>query len=52
MRADRTPGAAADEVIDSRVVRFEDVVSDVDVVLDGLGGETAERSLKILRAAG
>ncbi|MFD0273542.1 NADP-dependent oxidoreductase [Kitasatospora sp. NPDC127111] len=42
----------ADEVVDYRAVRFEDVVSDVDVVLDGLGGETAERSLKVLRAGG
>lgn len=42
----------ADEVIDYRAVRFEDAVSDVDVVLDGLGGETAERSLKVLRAGG
>ena len=42
----------ADEVIDYRAVRFEDAVSDVDVVLDGLGGETAERSLKVLRSGG
>ncbi|MEV6840210.1 NADP-dependent oxidoreductase [Streptomyces sp. NPDC051133] len=42
----------ADEVVDYRAVRFEDVVSDVDVVLDGLGGETAERSLKVLRTGG
>ncbi|MCB5166621.1 NADP-dependent oxidoreductase [Streptomyces bambusae] len=42
----------ADEVVDYRTVRFEDVVSDVDVVLDGLGGETAERSLKVLRPGG
>ncbi|MGG8408120.1 NADP-dependent oxidoreductase [Streptomyces sp. 12297] len=42
----------ADEVIDYRAVRFEDEVSDVDVVLDGLGGETAQRSLKVLRAGG
>ncbi|MEV5727131.1 MULTISPECIES: NADP-dependent oxidoreductase [Streptomyces] len=42
----------ADEVIDYRAVRFEDAVSDVDVVLDGLGGETAERSLKALRSGG
>ncbi|MEV8554748.1 NADP-dependent oxidoreductase [Streptomyces glaucescens] len=42
----------ADEVVDYRAVRFEDVVSDVDVVLDGLGGETAERSLKVLRSGG
>ncbi|MGZ3113391.1 NADP-dependent oxidoreductase [Streptomyces sp. H62] len=42
----------ADEVIDYRAVRFEDVVSDVDVVLDGLGGRTAERSLRVLREGG
>ncbi|MEU1660968.1 NADP-dependent oxidoreductase [Streptomyces griseofuscus] len=42
----------ADEAIDYRAVRFEDVVSDVDVVLDGLGAETAERSLKVLRPGG
>ncbi|MFF9817631.1 NADP-dependent oxidoreductase [Streptomyces sp. NPDC014006] len=42
----------ADEVVDYRAVRFEDVVSDVDVVLDGLGGETAERSLAVLRDGG
>ncbi|WKE73558.1 NADP-dependent oxidoreductase [Streptomyces sp. WP-1] len=42
----------ADEVIDYRAVRFEDAVSDIDVVLDGLGGETAERSLRVLRPGG
>ncbi|WP_406191398.1 MULTISPECIES: NADP-dependent oxidoreductase [unclassified Streptomyces] len=42
----------ADEVIDYRSVRFEDAVTDIDVVLDGLGGETAERSLKVLRHGG
>ncbi|MEE1815919.1 NADP-dependent oxidoreductase [Streptomyces sp. SP18ES09] len=42
----------ADEVIDYREAPFEDVVSEVDVVLDGLGGETAERSLKVLRSGG
>ncbi|MER6299806.1 NADP-dependent oxidoreductase [Kitasatospora sp. NPDC001539] len=42
----------ADEVVDYRAVRFEDAVSDVDVVLDGLGGEIAERSLAVLRPGG
>ncbi|MER6472852.1 NADP-dependent oxidoreductase [Streptomyces collinus] len=42
----------ADEVIDYRAVRFEDVVGDVDVVLDGIGGQNAERSLKVLGAGG
>ncbi|MFJ8437262.1 NADP-dependent oxidoreductase [Kitasatospora sp. NPDC094019] len=42
----------ADEVVDYRAAPFEDAVSDIDVVLDGLGGETAERSLKVLRPGG
>ncbi|MFD6244740.1 NADP-dependent oxidoreductase [Streptomyces roseolus] len=42
----------ADEAVDYRAVPFEDVVSDVDVVLDALGGETAVRSLEVLRAGG
>ncbi|MEU9993929.1 NADP-dependent oxidoreductase [Streptomyces sp. NPDC050848] len=42
----------ADEAVDYREARFEDVVSDVDIVLDALGGETAERSLKVLRTGG
>ncbi|MFF0203838.1 NADP-dependent oxidoreductase [Streptomyces sp. NPDC005017] len=42
----------ADEVIDYRSARFEFAVRDVDVVLDGLGGETAERSLEVLREGG
>ncbi|GAA3387396.1 NADP-dependent oxidoreductase [Streptomyces roseoviridis] len=42
----------ADEVIDYRTARFEETVTDVDVVLDGLGGETAERSVKLLRPGG
>ncbi|MFG3229734.1 NADP-dependent oxidoreductase [Kitasatospora sp. NPDC048194] len=42
----------ADQVVDYRAVRFEDAVSDVDVVLDGLGGEIAERSLAVLRPGG
>ncbi|MFD3947968.1 NADP-dependent oxidoreductase [Streptomyces sp. NPDC058579] len=42
----------ADEVVDYREARFEDVVSDVDIVLDALGGETAERSVKTLQTGG
>ncbi|MEU6298460.1 NADP-dependent oxidoreductase [Streptomyces erythrochromogenes] len=42
----------ADELIDYRSVDFTEAVSDVDVVLDALGGETAERSLKVLKAGG
>ncbi|MFJ9341729.1 NADP-dependent oxidoreductase [Streptomyces sp. NPDC101733] len=42
----------ADEVVDYRAVPFEEAVSEVDVVLDGVGGDTAERSLKVLRPGG
>ncbi|MFJ1565468.1 NADP-dependent oxidoreductase [Streptomyces erythrochromogenes] len=42
----------ADELIDYRSVDFAEAVSDVDVVLDALGGDTAERSLKVLRSGG
>jgi len=42
----------ADEVIDYTAVRFEDVVQDVDVVLDNVGGETLERSWGALRRGG
>ena len=42
----------ADEVIDYRAERFEDVVRDVDVVFDTVGGETLERSWGVLRRGG
>ncbi|WP_455771704.1 NADP-dependent oxidoreductase [Streptomyces virginiae] len=42
----------ADELIDYRSVDFAEAVADVDVVLDALGGETAERSLKVLKPGG
>jgi NADPH:quinone reductase-like Zn-dependent oxidoreductase len=42
----------ADEVIDYTSVKFEDVVKDVDVVFDLLGGETQERSLAVLKKGG
>jgi NADPH:quinone reductase-like Zn-dependent oxidoreductase len=42
----------ADEVIDYRAQRFEDVVRDVDVVFDTVGGETLERSWGILKPGG
>jgi|SRR5579871_418399 len=41
-----------DEPIDYSKTRFEDVVRDVDVVLDTMGGETQERSLKVLKKGG
>jgi NADPH:quinone reductase-like Zn-dependent oxidoreductase len=42
----------ADEVIDYQKTRFEDAVHDVDVVLDTIGGETQNRSWKVLKKGG
>jgi NADPH:quinone reductase-like Zn-dependent oxidoreductase len=42
----------ADEVIDYRAVRFEDVVRDVDIVVDTVGGDTLTRSPQVLRKGG
>ncbi|MFJ3639798.1 NADP-dependent oxidoreductase [Streptomyces sp. NPDC090108] len=42
----------ADEVIDYRSTDFTEAVSDVDVVLDTLGGDTSVRSLSVLRPGG
>ncbi|NSC25595.1 NADP-dependent oxidoreductase [Streptomyces albus subsp. chlorinus] len=45
-------GLGADEVIDYTAVDFTEVVRDIDVVLDTIGGDTAERSLGVLRPGG
>jgi NADPH:quinone reductase-like Zn-dependent oxidoreductase len=45
-------GQGADEVIDYRAERFEDVARDVDVVFDTVGGETLERSWGVLKPGG
>jgi NADPH:quinone reductase-like Zn-dependent oxidoreductase len=42
----------ADQVIDYRKTRFEDVICDVDVVFDPVGGETLDRSWKVLQPGG
>jgi len=42
----------ADEVIDYRTQRFEDLVGGVDVVFDTVGGETLERSWGVLKPGG
>ncbi|MER5773938.1 NADP-dependent oxidoreductase [Streptomyces sp. NPDC002039] len=42
----------ADEVIDYRTADFEDVVSDIDVVIDAMGGDHGRRSLKVLKPGG
>ncbi|MBX7551635.1 NADP-dependent oxidoreductase [Streptomyces sp. NPDC004232] len=45
-------GFGADEVIDYTAVDFTEAVRDVDVVLDTIGGESAARSLAVLRPGG
>ncbi|MGA4844249.1 NADP-dependent oxidoreductase [Streptomyces sp. G45] len=45
-------GFGADEVIDHTAVDFTDAVRDIDVVLDTIGGDTAGRSLDVLRPGG
>jgi NADPH:quinone reductase-like Zn-dependent oxidoreductase len=42
----------ADEHVDHQTVQFEDVVTDIDVVLDTLGGTNTERSLKVVKKGG
>ncbi len=42
----------ADEGIDYKAQRFEDVIQSVDVVLDLVGGETQERSWLVLKKGG
>lgn len=42
----------ANEVIDYQNTRFEDVVRGVDVVFDGVGGDTLDRSWQVLVKAG
>jgi len=41
-----------DEPIDYEKTRFEDAIHDVDVVLDTLGGDTQNRSWKVLKKGG
>jgi NADPH:quinone reductase-like Zn-dependent oxidoreductase len=45
-------GLGADEVIDYTAVDFTEAAGDIDVVLDTIGGDTAERSLGVLRPGG
>lgn len=42
----------ADVAIDYRAQRFEDVVSNVDLVLDTVGGNTLKRSYEVVRPGG
>jgi NADPH:quinone reductase-like Zn-dependent oxidoreductase len=42
----------AEKVVDYRSERFEESVSGVDVVLDTVGGDTQQRSLRVLKPGG
>ena len=42
----------ADEIIDYETMRFDEIAGAVDVVLDTMGGETQERSWKVLKRGG
>jgi NADPH:quinone reductase-like Zn-dependent oxidoreductase len=42
----------ADQVIDYATTRFEDVLHDLDVVFDLVGGDTLKRSWQVVRAGG
>jgi NADPH:quinone reductase-like Zn-dependent oxidoreductase len=50
--ADLVRNLGAHEVIDYRTTRFEEAVRDADVVFDTIGGETQERSWKVLKRGG
>ncbi len=45
-------GLGADEVIDHRATAFETAVSDIDLVIDLIGGDTQERSWGVLKPGG
>ena len=50
--SDYVRGLGADRVVDYRKERFDDSVSEVDVVLDTVGGDTQQRSLRVLKPGG
>lgn len=50
--ADFLKRLGVDEVIDYKMEDFETVLSDVDLVLDTIGGETQLKSLNVLEAGG
>ncbi|MET8850692.1 NADP-dependent oxidoreductase [Amycolatopsis sp. NPDC004625] len=51
-KRDFVTSLGADEVVDHTTTDFAAVVRDVDVVLDTIGGDTASRSLGVLRPGG
>jgi NADPH:quinone reductase-like Zn-dependent oxidoreductase len=51
-KAPHVEGLGADQTIDYQEQPFEDAVSDADVVLDLVGGDTVQRSLGVLKPGG
>lgn len=49
---DYVHGLGAVKVIDYQNSRFEDELSDIDLVIDAVGGDVEERSLKVLKQGG
>lgn len=45
-------GLGADEVIDYKNQKFEELITDVDAVFDTVGGETNKRSYQVLKQGG
>lgn len=50
--ADYVRSLGADQVIDYQTQRFEDIASEIDLVLDYVGGEVLDRSWQVLSADG
>jgi NADPH:quinone reductase-like Zn-dependent oxidoreductase len=50
--ADYVRSLGAEKVLDYRGAHFEDDIAPVDIVLDLVGGETQERSFRVLRPSG
>ena len=42
----------ADEIVDYTKVKFEEVINDIDLVIDTIGGETQEKSYRVMRPSG
>lgn len=51
-KGDLVMSLGADKHIDYRSVKFEEVLSDIDFVLDTLGGENIDRSLQVMKKGG
>jgi NADPH:quinone reductase-like Zn-dependent oxidoreductase len=45
-------GLGAERVVDSKTERFEELLTGVDIVLDTVGGDTQQRSLRVLKPGG